>query len=91
MFGFIVYFEGRLCFLNLVLYFCREAEWNAAFNYSSDLSFLTACLAKTGGNFLFSSLFGSQEKKEVDQGNKIVLIMLISVFCQMKILIGQRL
>ncbi|GER28847.1 ABC transporter G family member [Striga asiatica] len=25
-----------------------EAEWNRAFNYSSDLSFLTACLASTG-------------------------------------------
>lgn len=25
-----------------------EAEWNTAFNYSSDLSFLTTCLAKTG-------------------------------------------
>ncbi|KAL0303260.1 UNVERIFIED_CONTAM: ABC transporter G family member 24 [Sesamum radiatum] len=25
-----------------------EAEWNTAFNYSSDVSFLTACLAKTG-------------------------------------------
>ncbi|KAL0298777.1 UNVERIFIED_CONTAM: ABC transporter G family member 24 [Sesamum radiatum] len=25
-----------------------EAEWNTAFNYSSDVSFLTVCLAKTG-------------------------------------------
>ncbi|XP_011077275.1 ABC transporter G family member 24 [Sesamum indicum] len=25
-----------------------EAEWNTAFNYSSDVSFLTACLSKTG-------------------------------------------
>ncbi|GFP97006.1 ABC transporter g family member 24 [Phtheirospermum japonicum] len=25
-----------------------EAEWNKAFNYSSDASFLTACLARTG-------------------------------------------
>ncbi|KAH6838256.1 P-loop containing nucleoside triphosphate hydrolases superfamily protein [Perilla frutescens var. hirtella] len=25
-----------------------EAEWNTAFNYSSDLSFLTACIARTG-------------------------------------------
>ncbi|KAL7109749.1 hypothetical protein ACP275_06G195100 [Erythranthe tilingii] len=25
-----------------------EAEWNAAFNYSSDVSFLTACMVKTG-------------------------------------------
>ncbi|KAI3458951.1 hypothetical protein Pfo_015614 [Paulownia fortunei] len=25
-----------------------EAEWNTAFNYSSDMSFLTACLARTG-------------------------------------------
>ncbi|XP_041998927.1 ABC transporter G family member 24-like [Salvia splendens] len=26
----------------------KEREWNTAFNFSSDLSFLTACIAKTG-------------------------------------------
>lgn len=31
----------------------REAEWNRAFNYSDDLSFLTACLARTGGIVIF--------------------------------------
>lgn len=40
--------------LFILFSFWREGEWNRAFNYSSDLSFLTACIAKTGGSFFFS-------------------------------------
>lgn len=34
--------------LKLSLYF-REAEWNKAFNFSSNLDFLASCLEKTEG------------------------------------------
>lgn len=30
-------------------YICRDAEWNLAFNFSSDLTFLSSCLKKTRG------------------------------------------
>lgn len=43
----------------------REREWNTAFNFSSDLSFLTACIAKTGGTFP-STLFPFKKKSNLD-------------------------
>jgi len=32
---------------------CRDQEWNTAYNFSSDPTFLTNCMKKTDGTFQF--------------------------------------
>lgn len=40
---------------------CRDEEWNHAFNYSSNLAFLSACVTRTKGIWHFQILFSQNE------------------------------
>lgn len=42
--------EAFEVFVLMLVWFCfRKADWNDAFNFSSDLGFLANCIAETNG------------------------------------------
>ena len=39
-------------YIYIYIYMCRETEWNQAFDFSKDTTFLTNCMKETKGTYV---------------------------------------